>query len=304
MFDTIIIGAGTAGFAAAIYAARSKMKTLVIGAEIGGTAAKAYEIENYPGFKKILGKDLAQRIRGQVENLGVEIKADIVKSIQKKGYHFEVNLTVSEEVLSAKTIILATGTKHRELGLKSEKKFSGKGISFCATCDGYFFKNKTVAIIGGGDAAATAAIFLGEICSKVYLIFRKKVMRAEPFWIDKIKQNPKVEMMPQKNVQEFCGKEKLEYLLLDTKEKIDVDGAFVQIGADAETKLADLLNLEKDNKGFIKVYKDQSTSYQGIFAAGDVTNGSNHFEQVATSVSEGAIAANAVFMYLQENSKY
>lgn len=309
MYDLVIVGAGAAGYSAAIYAARSKMNVLVIGGEIGGTAAKAYEIENYPGFKNILGSELASKMKEHVESLDVEIKQDIVKKIEKKDDNFKIDTTVSGKIES-KSVILATGTIHRHLNADGEKEFEGKGVSYCATCDGFFFKDKTVAIIGGGDSAATAGLFLGEICKKVYIIYRKEEMRAEPFWLDKLEENPRVEFMPQWHVAKIGGENKVEYIDLkccgfkdeNPSKQLEVDGVFIQIGADPDTRLADGLNMEKDERNFIKVDKTQATSLEGVFAAGDATNGSNHFEQIATAVSEGAIAANSAFLYLQKKN--
>lgn len=299
MFDLVIVGTGAAGFSAAIYAARSKMKTLVIGSEIGGTTAKAWEIENYPGFKKILGRDLMEKMKKQVEDLGVEVRPGTVNEIVKNEDYFSIKTVVSGDI-EAKTVILATGTKNRHVGVVGEKEFYGKGVSYCATCDGYFFRDKTVAIIGGGDSAATAGLFLGEICKKVYIIFRKPEMRAEPFWIDALERNEKVEFVSQKNVAEIGGSAKVEFVKLDDGSQLAVDGVFVQIGADPETMLADKIGAEKDEFGFIQVDKTQETNISGLFAAGDVTSASNHFHQVATSVSEGAIAANSAFLYLKK----
>jgi thioredoxin reductase (NADPH) len=269
---------------------------------MGGTISRAVEIENYPGFKSISGIDLAKKMHEQAEGLGVEIKQDQVEELkQNSDQTFTLKTMLAGEIQS-KTIIITTGTKHRHLNAPGEKRFSGKGISYCATCDGYFFKDKKVAVIGGGDSAATAGLFLGEICSEVYIIFRKPHMRAEPFWIDKMEKNPRIIFMPGLNVAEFQGAQKLENLLLDNGEKLPIDGAFIQIGSDPETSLADQLGCNKDKQGHIMVDAKQETSVAGAFAAGDVTDASNKFEQIATAVSEGSIAANAAFLCLQRNN--
>ena len=298
MYDLIIIGAGSAGYSASIYAARSKMSVLLIGAQIGGTVSQAYEIENYPGFKKILGRDLAQKMKEHAEEYDIDIKIDTVKNISKKDNIFIVQTAIGDN-FEAKTVLLATGTQHRILGAKGEKEFSGKGISYCATCDGFFFKDKTVAIIGGGDSAATAGLFLGEICKKVYIIVRKNFMRAEPFWIDKLEKNERVEFLFERNVKEFYGDKNLEGVETDKGEKIKVDGAFIQIGSVPNSSLADLIGAEKDKNGYIIVNSAQETNIKGLYSAGDVSTGSNYFHQVVTSVSEGAISANSAFMYIQ-----
>ena len=300
MLDVAIVGAGAAGFAAGIYSARSKLVVGIFGSEIGGTTAKAFEIENYPGFEKILGRDLAEKMRQHAFGLGVQIFQDTVQNVEKVGSEF--HLRTVQGNFKARAIVLATGTRHRHLGAKGEQEFAGKGVSFCATCDGFFFKDKKVAVIGGGDSAATAAIFLGEVCREVFVIFRKNEMRAEPFWVDKILQNKKIKLLPQTNVLEFCGGAKLESLQLDSGKALPVDGAFVQIGADPENALAKELQVETDRRGFLKVDHAQQTSVDGVFAAGDCTNGSDNFEQVATAISEGAIAARNIFLWLKKSS--
>jgi len=262
--------------------------------------ATAFEIENYPGFEKITGRDLAEKMRAHAAGLGVKFETTRVLEIEKRENFFEIRTEIAGD-FRAKTVILATGTRHRKLEIPSEKKFAGRGVSFCATCDGYFFRDQTVAIVGGGDSAATAAVFLGEICEKIFLIFRGEKMRAEPFWIDKINANKKIEQIPKTNVAEFSGGENLEKVKLDTGREIIVDGAFVQIGLLPETTLADKLSIKKDERGFLKVAKNQVTNIDGIFAAGDVTNSSNNFEQVATAISEGAVAANSAFFWIQKN---
>jgi thioredoxin reductase (NADPH) len=276
------------------------LQTTIFSPEIGGAMATAFEIENYPGFKKITGRDLAEKMRTHAAELGVKFETTRVLEIEKRENFFEIRTEIAGD-FRAKTVILATGTRHRKLEIPSEKKFAGRGVSFCATCDGYFFRDQTVAIVGGGDSAATAAVFLGEICEKIFLIFRGEKMRAEPFWIDKINANKKIEQIPKTNVAEFSGGENLEKIKLDTGREISVNGAFVQIGLLPETTLADKLSIKKDERGFLKVAKNQATNIDGIFAAGDVTNSSNNFEQVATAISEGAVAANSAFFWIQKN---
>lgn len=298
MYDVAIIGTGGAGYSAAIYAARYKMSVLLIGGRIGGTISDAYEIENYLGFEKIIGRELAQKMQSHAEKYDIDLKNDIVSGIQKEGDIFNIKTTQGE--YKAKTVIVATGTIHRHLGIPSEEQFAGKGVSYCATCDGFFFRNKDVAIIGGGDSAATAGLYLADICKKIYIVVRKSFMRAEPFWIDALGQKDNVEFVFESNVAEFQGQNKLERVLLDTGRILEVDGAFVEIGADPDTKI--LNDVKKDQSGYIIVDQAQMTNIEGLFAAGDVTTGSNHFHQLATAVGEGAVAANAAFIYLQKNA--
>ncbi len=300
MHDLVIVGTGAAGFSSAVYAARSKIDTMMIGAHAGGTCSMAYEIENYLGFEKIRGNELAKKFKEHAESYDVPMKTDMVTSIKKEGDVFKLE-TMSSEKYEAKSVIIATGSKHRKLGLPSEKRFFGRGVSYCATCDGFFFKDKTVAIVGGGDSAITAAIFLGEICEKVYMIIRKNFTRCEAFWLEKLKTYKNVEFLYETEVEEFLGEEKLEGVKLSTGNDLKVDGVFVLVGFEPENALAKELGAEIDKDGFIKVDKGMETTVPGVFSAGDVSDGSNHFHQVATAVAEGAIASNSVFLYLKKS---
>lgn len=299
MLDLAIVGTGAAGFSAAIYAARSDINTMMIGMHVGGTCSTAYEVENYLGFKKIRGNELAKTFKEHVEEYKVPIKSDIVNTITKKDDFFELTLMNSEPI-EARSVILATGSKHRKLGLPTEKRFFGRGVSYCATCDGFFFKDKTVAIVGGGNSAITAAIYLGSIAKKVYMIIRKNFTRCEAFWLDKLKEYKNVEFLYETEITEFVGEEKLEAIKLNTGVELAVDGVFVLVGFLPENQLAKGLGVEVDENGHIKVDQGMETNIAGVFSAGDVTNGSNMVHQVATAVAEGAIAATSVFMHLKK----
>ena len=300
MYDVVIIGSGAAGYTAALYSVRYKLKTLVIGNQEGGQSALAHDVENYPGFESIKGAELMMKFKTHAEKYGAEIRADEVKEIIKKeDGTFDLPLSFSGETIQTKTIILAVGTKTRKLGVTGELELDGKGVTYCATCDGFFFKDKVTAIIGGGDSAATAALYMSDICPKVYLLVRKDKMRAEPTWIEKLEAKENITILYNTSVKEFHGTDKLEKIELNTGEFLeDVEGTFIEIGADPNTKLVESLNLEKDSLGFLKVGDDQGTKVPGLFAAGDVTNNSNHFHQIATAIGEAAVSSNSAFEYV------
>ena len=294
-YDLVIIGAGPSGLTAAIYAARYKLNTLVIGEQIGGIAAEAEEIHNFPSHKKITGIELIKKMREQVENLGVEIKNSYVNSIKKIDSQFLVKTSSTE--YKAKKIILATGTKKRKLGLELEDKFLGKGISYCATCDAAFFKNKIVGVVGGSNSAITAALLLSKFANKVYIIYRKnKFFRAEPKLVEEVEKNEKIKPIFNSNVTELIGENKLEGVKLDNGDKLNLDGLFIEIGSVPNLKLAEELGIELE-ENHIKVDKKQRTNIRGVFACGDVTN--SPLKQIIVACAQGAIAANSAYEELK-----
>ena len=294
-YDLVIIGAGPSGLTAAIYAARYKLNTLVIGEQIGGLAAEAEEIHNFPSHKKITGIELIKKMREQVENLGVEIKNSYVNSIKKIDSQFLVKTSSTE--YKAKKIILATGTKKRKLGLELEDKFLGKGISYCATCDAAFFKNKIVGVVGGSNSAITAALLLSKFANKVYIIYRKnKFFRAEPKLVEEVEKNEKIKPIFNSNVTELIGENKLEGVKLDNGDKLNLEGLFIEIGSVPNLKLAEELGIELE-ENHIKVDKKQRTNIRGVFACGDVTN--SPLKQIIVACAQGAIAANSAYEELK-----
>ncbi len=290
-YDLMIVGSGPAGLTAAVYAARYKIKTLVIGEQIGGLAAEANEICNFPSYKKISGVELTQKMREQVEDLGIEIKNSLVDSIEKFDSLFLVK-TTSEE-FKAKKIILTTGTEKRKLGLENENKLLGRGISYCATCDAAFFRNKVVGVVGGSNAALTAALLLSKFANEVYIIYRKdRFFRAEPMWIEEIEKNKKIKPIFNTNIIELRGEDKLEAVKLDNRKELRLDGLFVEIGSVSNSKLSNKLGIELE-EGYIKVDKKQKTRIKGVFAAGDITN--SPLRQIIVACSQGAVAANSAY---------
>jgi len=298
-YSLVIVGAGPAGLTASIYASRYKLNHMVIGETLGGLAFTAHRICNFPTEKEISGADLVAKMRDQVESMGVSILTGRIVDISKKEEYFELK-SDDGEVFWADTIILANGTEHRKIGLPDEEKYIGKGVSYCATCDAMFFRDKVVAVVGGSDSANTASLYLAELAKKVHQIYRGKELRGETVWVDKVKNNDKIEIIYETEIVGLKGDGKLEAVVLNQNNKeIKVDGLFIEIGAIPRRDLADRLGLKVNERGYIEVTSDQRTSREGIWAAGDITSGSNNFHQIITACSEGAIAAENVFHFIQ-----
>lgn len=302
-YDTIIVGVGPAGYTASIYASRYKLKNLVIGKESGGQINEAHLVENYPGFLSVSGTELMSKFKEHAEKFKPEIVySEIRKIVKQKDGTFSV-FDENKKSYNGKTIILATGMTYRKLQIPGENEFIGKGVSYCFVCDGLFFKDKAVAIIGGGDSAAMGASYLADIGKKVYLIFRKDKLTAEPFWKEKVNTNPKIELVPKTNVKEIKGDTLVKEIILDNphkkKKSLPVQGVFIEIGSMPSLALAKETGIQVDEKGYIQVKENQETNIAGLFAAGDVTTASNKYRQVVVASAEGAIAAGAVFKFLQ-----
>lgn len=302
MLDVAIIGAGPAGLAAAIYAKRKGLNVEVFEASIaGGALNEAVLIENYPGFSSIKGLDLASKMKEHAESLQVKIKEGLAaEEVRKKGEHFELK-TNNGQNIEAKTIIIATGARHRKLNVKGAEQFEGKGISYCATCDGPLFANKEVAVIGGGNSGAVNALYLSKICKKVYLIEYAPELRCEKAYVPKLKEN-NVEIITNAEVFEFFGNEMLKGLKYKDRKTgrektLSVEGAFIYIGIEPNSGLAKQLGCNLDERGNIKVDMHMNTNVAGVFAAGDVTG---VFQQVIIACAQGAIAAESAYRYLNE----
>lgn len=299
MYDTIIIGTGPAGFTAGIYAARRKMKTLIIGREMGGQLIWASEIENYPGFKSINSFDLINKMSEQVKALGVEIKSDEVKAIEKNNETFVLH--TNKEVFEARTVILALGLSPRRLAIPGEVELTGKGVSYCANCDGPFYKNKTVAVVGGGNSALDAAEILSKIASKVYLVHRRDEFRGFEALIEEVKAKENIELVLNSDIKKVVGENKVEKIIVynnktQEEKEIGADGVFIEAGRIANTDIiADLA--ERDEKNQIIVDEKCMTSCPGMFAAGDVTP--VEFKQITIACGQATIAALAAYQYLQ-----
>lgn len=301
IYDTIIIGGGCAGYPAAIYSARFNMKTLVIAKEQGGLITTTHLVENYPGFISLSGQELADNLKAHVEANNVPIKDDIVTEVIKQddGLYL-VKTAISEDEYLAKTIILATGTKHRHLDVPGEKEYQSRGVSYCATCDGPFFRKKTVAIVGGGDSAAKEAMVLAQTCAKVYILVRS-TLKAEPINVDRIRKIENVEIIENVSIQEIVGEKKMTHVVLDKEVNgsvnLELNGLFVAVGMLPQNDLAKQLGVELNKRGEIVIDKDSKTNIENVFAAGDVTNA--EWKQGIIAAAEGSVAANSAFEYLQ-----
>lgn len=294
IYDTIILGAGPAGMTAAIYAARYKLKTLVISKDIGGVANLAHKIENWPGIVSITGQDLMQNFKKHVEALSVKIKQDEVVKLSEG---FEI-LTSSGKTFKSKSLILALGTVRRKLNIPGEDEFIGRGVSYCFTCDAVFFKNKTVCVVGGSNSAAMAALLLAEYSKKVYIIYRKDALRADPVLIERINKNKKIEILFNSAIAKIIGTKFVEKIVLKEGKEMPMEGVFVEIGGLPSTGLAKQINVKLDENNFIITDADMQTNVPGVFAAGDVTN--TPLDQIITACGDGAKAAYSAFNYLKK----
>ncbi|MBQ2801780.1 MAG: thioredoxin-disulfide reductase [Lachnospiraceae bacterium] len=305
IYDLIIVGSGPAGLCAAIYAQRAKLSCITIERNYmsGGQVINTYEVDNYPGLPGINGFDMAQQFRAHAEKLGAEFVEAEVENIELLENGVK-KIVADGKDYYAKTIIIATGAKHRTLSVKGEEELSGMGVSYCATCDGAFFKNKTAAVVGGGDVAVEDALFLARACEKVYLIHRRDELRAAKVLQEAALSNEKIVPVWNSMVTEITGEDKVESIKLQnvtTKEEqvLSVEGVFVAVGILPNTELfQEILTL--DESGYIRAGEDCKTSVEGIFAAGDVRT--KPLRQIITAAADGANAVTAVTEYLIQNS--
>ncbi|MCR4368985.1 MAG: FAD-dependent oxidoreductase [archaeon] len=293
-YDFVIIGAGSAGLPAAVYAARFRMKTLVIGDIVGGTIINTHIVENWPGIVSISGWDLMEQLKEHVKANDVEIVNEKVIAVEKNSGGFLVKTKKSE--YKAKTVLFATGTTRKKLGVPGEAEYENKGVSYCAVCDGALFKNKVVGVIGGSDSAAKEALFLSEHASKVYIIYRGEQIRPEPVNGERVKKNPKIELLTKKNVAQVFGEKFVKGVKFKEGGSLALDGVFVEIGATPNSQLAKALGVVVDKKDEIIIDVNSKTNVLGVFAAGDVAN--RHFKQAITGAAEGVIAAFSAYEFI------
>ena len=303
--NILIIGSGSAGLTAAIYASRAGFKPLVLtGIQPGGQLTITTDVENYPGYEDVIqGPWLMEQMQKQAENVGARIEFDLMTNIDTKNWPFNV-ITDSGKEIIAETIIIATGAQARWLGLESEEKYNGKGVSACATCDGFFFKNKNVAVIGGGNTAVEEALYLSNLCKKVTLVHRRNELRAEKILQSRLINKSNVEILWEKKVEEFLGDGlgvnglKLSSTKDSSSSEIEVDGVFVAIGHDPSTAVfKDKIKLDKDNY-VITDKGGTNTSVPGIFAAGDCVD--KIYRQAVTAAGMGCMAALDAEKWLAE----
>jgi thioredoxin reductase (NADPH) len=301
-FDVIIIGAGPAGYTAAIYTSRAKRETLIISGILpGGQLMLTTEVENFPGFAKgIMGPELMTTMREQAERMGTTIIDDEVVNVDFKRKPFKI-LTYSEEY-EADAVIIATGATPRKIGAKGEQEFSARGVSYCATCDGPFFKNQEIVVAGGGDSAMEEAIFLTKFANKVHVIHRKDTLRASKVMQDRAFENKKIQFHWNTVIEEVKGNQKVNQITVKdvTTNKVDtleVGGLFVAIGHEPNTKLFQG-QIDFDGQGYIALKNHTQTNVDGIFAAGDVHD--HRYRQAITAAAFGCMAAIDVDKYLSE----
>ena len=304
--NVVIIGSGPAGYTAAIYTARANLKPIMIsGLQPGGQLTITTDVENYPGYEDpVQGPWLMEQMKKQSENVGTNVISSMVTSVDLNSKVKKIILDDGTEIHS-KTVIISTGAQARWLNAKNEDKLKGFGISACATCDGFFFKDKIVAVVGGGNSAAEEALFLTNFASKVYLIHRRDKLRSEKILQDRLSKNPKIEFLWNKQVEEYLGDKNLNGVLLsDTmtneKSELQIDGLFVAIGHDPATKIFKD-KLDMDNDGYIITKPDSTeTNISGVYAAGDVKD--KIYRQAVTAAGMGCMAALEAEKYISEDN--
>ena len=303
MYDIGIIGGGTAGMTAAIYGQRAGKRTLIIeGANFGGQITSSTNVENYPGIPSVSGSEFSMNLLDQAMKLGAETVREQVNNVRREDGMFVLETTGKE--YPCRSVILATGVTHRHLGIAKEEKLVGAGVSYCATCDGAFFRGKDVAVIGGGNTALQDAEFLSNYCQKVYLVHRRDEFRGESSLVERLKKKENVEFVLSATVKDILGDTMVEGLLLDNKKtgedfQIRVSGVFVAIGQIPQNeRFAQLVKL--DDNGFILAAEDCMTSCPGVFAAGDCRT--KEVRQLTTAAADGAVAALAACKYASEKN--
>lgn len=298
MYDTIIIGAGPAGLCSGIYATRGGLKTAIIEANsVGGQAQTAADIQNFPGILSTSGFDLCYTMMNQCASFGAEFVFDKITSLTLEGDVKSISLASGKE-LQSKTIVIASGASSRKLGVVGEENFIGKGVSYCATCDGAFFKGKTVAVIGGGNTAAEDALYLEKLANKVYLVHRRDALRADKILCDRLEKS-NVSILWDSVVESLHGKDKIAQMTLknvknNTLTTVSVDGVFVAIGQIPNSQLFE--NVKKTESGYIETDDVMRTNIEGVYAVGDVRE--KTLRQVVTACADGAIAADDIIKNL------
>ena len=304
VFDAVIIGGGPAGVSAAIYSARKALKTALLeGKLIGGETASSGEIENYAGIESIKGPELAEKLESHLRKFVSDVISETAVSVSKKDGIFEIQ-TEEGKRISGRSVIIATGAKYRELGIPGEKKFRGKGVSYCTACDAPFFRGKTVVVVGGGNTGVDAAILLSKIAKKTYLMHRREELRAEEILQKRLDKGgvEKILGVEPLEISENGNAKKITYKVLKTGEtkSIDVEGIFIHVGTVPSSELAKMLGVETDVNGYVKTDGKKRTNVEGVFAAGDITG---TLQQIVVAAGEGAIAATSAYDYLKSRKE-
>lgn len=302
MYDTIIIGAGCAGLAAAMYAGRLNLKTLMVGDNIGGTITLTDVVENYPGFIRLTGQELADNLRKHAESYNIE-KVEVKVTKLRHEHNCFIVETNEGKTYQSRTIIFATGTEWRKLNVTGEQEFANKGVHYCALCDGAIYKGKVAAVVGGGDSAAKEALLMSQYTNKVYVLVRGEKLRGEPINNDRISKNSKIEVITKVNVKQINGNKVVTGVVLDRavngSTNLKLDAVFVAIGHIALSQLAKDVGVKTNEKGEIIIDRESKTNVPGFFAAGDVCD--TVFKQAITGVSEAVTAVYSAYLYVNEN---
>ncbi len=296
IYDVVILGGGPTAIGAAIYAARFALDLLVIGKTYGGLIASTHLVENYPGITSTSGTGLMEMFREHMNSLNISYIMDEITSIDREGDHFVLKSFFM--LFKARTVIVATGSERKKLNIPGEEEFTGKGVSYCATCDGVFFKDKTLAVIGGSDSAAKEALFLSQHAKKVYIIYRGKKIRAEPINQKRVEENEKIEVITKTQITKIKGDTSVNAIIFENGKEFKVNGVFIEIGSLPKSQLVEQLEVKLNNKKEIIINRKSETNIPGIYAAGDVADAP--FKQAITGVAEGVVAAYSVFDYLKE----
>ncbi|TFF99189.1 MAG: thioredoxin reductase [Promethearchaeota archaeon] len=295
IYDLIVLGGGPTAIGCAIYAARFAMDILVIGKTFGGLIATTHIVENYPGITSVSGTEFVERFRDHLRDLSIPYISDEIKNIEKAKDHFI--LYTFFQRFKTRTICIATGSDRRKLGIPGEEEFAGRGVSYCATCDGPFYKDKVVAVIGGSDSAAKEALFLAQHAKKVYIIYRGEEIRAEPINKKRVYETDNIEIIYKTNITSIKGNGNVKAVIFDNGQEFKVDGVFIEIGSNPASEIVNDIGVKVNQKKEIIINRKSETNIPGIYAAGDVADAP--FKQAITGVSEGVIAAYSAFDYLK-----
>jgi thioredoxin reductase (NADPH) len=291
-YDVLIIGAGPAGMTAGLYAVRSGLKVGIISKDIGGTANTIVQLDNWPGFSGS-GPKLMKQFYDQLNGYKIDFIMEEAKSIEK-GNDFRIKTSKKEYI--SKAVIIATGTERKKLQIPGEKKLVGKGVSYCVTCDSFFFKDKIVGVVGGSDCAIVSALALSDIAKKVYVFYRGKELRCEKVNLEKLQERKNIEIVYDAIPERIDGKDKVEKIIVSEKE-FDVDGIFIEIGAVVFAEFLKKLGLKMNKEEYIEVDENMKTSVEGVFACGDITK--HKLKQVVVASGQGAIAGKSVYDWLR-----
>lgn len=292
-FDVIIIWAWSAGYPAWMYASRYKMKNIIIWWQPGWALATSHKVENYPGTISAPWKEIMDNFREHAISSGSEILNEMVTELKKENNIFSVKTSTWKE-FSSKYVILATGNNYKKLGCIWEEEFMWKWVSYCATCDWMFFKDREVIVVWWWNTALTESLYLAEICKKVYLVHRSQNFKAETIWVEKAKNTENIEFVLNEEVEEIFWKMLMDWVRLKSKKEIKAEGIFIAVWSQPNTSLVESFNLEKDQDWCIIVDKRQETSLKWLYAAWDVTTNSNKFRQTIMSAAEWCLAANSI----------